>query len=495
MDHLDLTLEAGGGRTLELKALRPLADQVLARAAGASLITGNGVRILKDAAEHFPAWLDAIRSAERSVFFECYIIGNDSVGREFIQALADRARAGVRIRLIYDWLGTRARASLFEPLTRAGGEVCCFNPPRLDSPLGWLTRDHRKMLAVDGRVGFVTGLCAAARWLGDPARGLDAWRDTGIELRGPAVAELERAFAQVWEAAGGKAIPEAELTGADAIPAAGDVALRVVATVPSSGGLFRLDQLIAAAAQDRLWLTDAYFVAHTPYLNALCAAASDGVDVRLLVPGASDIPVVSRLSRAGYRGLLEAGVRVFEWNGSMLHAKTAVADSRWARVGSTNLNLASWLTNYELDVAVENEDFAERMAAMYDADLASATEIVLGRRSRVRASTAVGIAGRRRRALSGSAGRAAAGAMSVGAAVGAALTRRRVLGPAEANLLVVVALVLIAIAVVGVVWPWVLSIPIAAISAWVGVVMGLRAFRLRRARPAVAERGIRRSEP
>ena len=495
MEHLDLTLEAAGGRTREPKALSPLADQAFSRATGAPLIAGNGVRILKDAAEHFPAWLDAIRSAERSVFFECYIIGNDAVGREFMDALADRARAGVRIRLIYDWLGTRARASLFEPVVQAGGEVCCFNPPRLDSPLGWLTRDHRKMLAVDGRVGFVTGLCVSARWLGNPARGLDAWRDTGIELRGPAVAELERAFAQVWEAAGGKAIAEAELTKADAIPAAGDVAVRVVATIPSSGGLFRLDQLIAAAAQDRLWLTDAYFVAHTPYLNALCAAASDGVDVRLLVPGASDIPVVSGLSRAGYRGLLEAGVRVFEWNGSMLHAKTAIADSRWARVGSTNLNLASWLTNYELDVAVENGDFAERMAAMYDTDLASSTEIVLGRRSRVRAAAAAGVAGRRRRALSGSAGRAAAGAMSVGAAVGAALTRRRVLGPAEANLLLVVALVLIAVAVVGVMWPWVLSIPIAAISAWIGVVMGLRGIRLRRTRKTTTARGAWRSEP
>ncbi len=495
MDPLDLTRPAADGGTSELKALRQLADQAFARAAGAPLIAGNGVRILKDAAEHFPAWLDAIRAGERTVFFECYIIGNDSVGRELVHALADRARAGVRVRLIYDWLGTRARASLFEPLTRAGGEVCCFNPPRLDSPFGWLTRDHRKMLAVDGRVGFVTGLCAAERWLGDPARGLDAWRDTGIEIRGPAVADLERAFAQVWSAAGAKAIPETELTRADAIPAAGQVALRVVATMPSYGGLFRLDQLIAAAARERLWLTDAYFVALTPYVHALCAAASDGVDVRLLVPGASDIPVVSRLSRAGYRGMLEAGVRVFEWNGSMLHAKTAVADDRWARVGSTNLNLASWLTNYELDVAVDNEDFAGRMAAMYEADLARSTEIVLGGRRRVRASAAAGGAGRRRRALSGSAGRAAAGAMSVGAAVGAALTRRRVLGPAEANLLGVVAVMLIAVAVVGVLWPWVLSVPIAVIAAWLGVVMGLKALRLRRARPAIAERGARRNEP
>ncbi len=385
-------------------------------------------------------------------------------------------------------------ASLFEPLVQAGGEVCCFNPPRLDSPLGWLTRDHRKMLAVDGRVAFVTGLCAAERWLGDPARGLDPWRDTGVEIRGPAVAEVERAFTQVWVAAGAKPIPAAELARADAIPVAGDVGLRVIATLPSFGGLFRLDQLIAVAARERLWLTDAYFVAHTPYLNTLCAAASDGVDVRLLVPGASDLPVVSRLSRAGYRGLLEAGVRIFEWNGSMLHSKTAVADHLWARVGSTNLNLASWLTNYELDVAVEDRGFAEQMAAMYEADLARSTEIVLGRGARVRVSPA-GAAGQRRRAFSGSAGRAAAGAMGVGAAVSAALTRRRILGPAEANLLVAVAVVLIAVAAVAIVWPWAVAIPIAVISAWVGVVVGLRAFRLRRTRRTATARGTWGSEP
>ena len=155
--------------------------------------------------------------------------------------------------------------------------------------------------------------------------------------------------------------------------------------MPESGGLFRLDHLIAAAAGGRLWLTDAYFVGLTPYVQALCSAARDDVDVRLLVPGASDLPVVSQISRTGYRQLLENGVRVFEWNGSMLHAKSAVADDRWARVGSTNLNIASWLANYELDVAIEDERLVARMAEMYEQDLANATEIVLGRRYRVRA--------------------------------------------------------------------------------------------------------------
>jgi cardiolipin synthase A/B len=473
------SLAAGGASA---PGLQQLADQAVKRAAGAPLIQGNSVRVLKDAAENFPAWLDAIRAAERSVYFESYIIGNDAVGREFVDALADRARAGVRVRLLYDWLGTSVPRSFLTPLLEAGGEVRVFNPPRLDSPVGWLTRDHRKSIVVDGRVGFVSGLCASARWLADPARKLDAWRDTGVEIRGPAVAEVERAFANVWAACDGSPIREEELTPAEAIPIAGDVALRVIATVPNSGGLLRLDQLIAAAAHGRLWLTDAYFVGLTSYVQALCAAARDDVDVRLLVPGSSDLPVVSRISRAGYGPLLEGGVRVFEWNGSMLHAKSAVADERWARVGSTNLNLASWLTNYELDVAIEDERIAANMAAMYERDLENATEIVLGRRYRVRPAPEAGAERHGRRALSGSAGRAAAGAMGVGAAVGAALTNRRTLGPADAHLLSVIAAILIAIAVIAVVWPPALAFPIALISAWLGVVMLIRARGLWRKR-------------
>jgi cardiolipin synthase len=466
----------------DASTLRLLADQAFSRAAGAPLVAGNRVRILKDAAENFPAWLDAIRGAGRNIFFECYIFRADEVGREFVAALADRARSGVAVRVIYDWLGSQGARSLFRPLIEAGGEVRCFNPPRLGSPIGWLTRDHRKMIAVDGRVGFVTGLGVSARWLGDPSRRLDAWRDTGIEIRGPAVPHLERAFDEVWRAIG-PPLADAALTPLDDCAREGGVALRVIASMPSAGSVFRLDQLVAAGARERLWLTDAYFVGVTPYVHALCAAARDGVDVRLLVPGASDIPVVSRLSRVGYRSLLESGVRVFEWNGSMLHAKSAVADRRWARVGSTNLNFASFLTNYELDVAIEDEAVVDEMARMYEADLACATEIVLSRRSRrgpMRPTAASPRQKRPKRALSGSATRAAAGALTVGAAVGAALTNRRVLGPAEASLLVTVAAILLVVAVAAVAWPPLLAWPLAAIAAWVAVVMLLRARTLAR---------------
>jgi cardiolipin synthase len=456
---------------------RRLAEQALSRAAGAPLVAGNRVRLLRDARENYPAWLEAIRGARQHIYFESYIFADDAVGREFVAALAERAAAGVKVRVLYDWLGTWGSRRLWPILRHAGAEVRCFNPPRIDSPLGWLSRDHRKSIVVDGAIGFVAGLCVSARWLGDEAKGIEAWRDTGIEIRGPAVADVQEAFVRVWSATG-TPIPEDELAETPTPSPVGDTPVRVVATMPNLAGLFRLDQLIAALARKRLWLTDAYFVGLTPYVQALCAAARDGVDVRLLVPGASDIPVVSPLSRAGYRPLLEAGVRVFEWNGSMLHAKTAVADDRWARVGSTNLNIASMWANYELDVAVEDEHFAGAVASMYEHDLEHATEIVLAPQNRVRPTVRRRRRNKRWRPRSGSAGRAAAGALSIGSAVGAAMTDHRVLGPAEARVLVMAALFLLTLAGLGFVWPWLLAVPFGVLAGWLGITLLVRAVRL-----------------
>jgi cardiolipin synthase A/B len=175
-------------------------------------------------------------------------------------------------------------------------------------------------------------------------------------------------------------------------------------------------------------------------------------------------------------------VRVFEWNGTMLHAKTAVADGLWARVGSTNLNFASWIQNWELDVAIEDRAFAAQMAAMYEEDLRRATEIVLTRRNRVRKSEEGAPVEPVRHAASGSAGRAAAGAISVGNAMGAALTNRRLLGPAESGLLVKLAVFALATSVIGFLWPRTLAIPLAVIAAWLGLSMLGKAWALRRQR-------------
>lgn len=463
-----------------------LLDRAFTRAAGAPLVAANGVRLLKDAAENYPAWLEAIAGAQRKVYFENYFIVEDRTGRQFADALASRARAGVRVRLIYDWVGALGKTSrkFWRGLTDAGVEVRCFNRMRFTSPLDVLHRDHRKMLAVDGRVGFVTGLCVGDMWAGDSPRGKEPWRDTGIQISGPALCDCERAFSQVW-ATMGTPIPVEELAVREAIPDAGDVPLRIVANAPGTTGIFRLDQLIAAAARRTLWLTDAYFAGVPPYVQALRAAALDGVDVRLLVPGASDIPILRPLSQAGFRPLLEAGIRVFEWKGSMLHAKTAVADGRWARVGSSNLNIASWIGNYELDAVVENEAFAAQMERMYLADLEYSTEIVL--HARRRHARANGDRGLRRELIGmsgtgGSASRAAAGALRIGRTVGAALTDQRVLAPTEARVVAIVGVILMGVAVAAVLWPLVVAIPVAAILLWIAIVLLLRAYSLSKAR-------------
>jgi cardiolipin synthase len=148
---------------------------------------------LKDAGENYPAWLQAINAAKRHVSFESYLIRDDEIGGEFAGVLIAKAREGIQVRLVYDWFGAfRNASSRFWAAMRAGGvQVCCYDPPRLDSPFSWLSRDHRKMLAVDGEVAFITGLCVGSMWAGDPQKKIEPWRDTGVEVRGPAVADAE----------------------------------------------------------------------------------------------------------------------------------------------------------------------------------------------------------------------------------------------------------------------------------------------------------------
>ena len=458
-----------------------LSDQVFSRTAGAELISGNDVRILKDAKENYPAWLDAIHSAGRFVHFENYILHEDEVGARFSDAFIKKAREGVPVRIVYDWIGCIGRASrgFWRRLREGGVDVRSFNPPRLDQPLGWVVRDHRKCLVVDGQVAFVTGLCVGKMWEGTPERGREPWRDTSVVLRGPAVAEVAIAFADSW-AATGPPLPKAEIVGAETLKNAGNIDVRVVASTPGSASLYRLDPLVASLARRTLWLTDAYFAGTSVYVQALRAAAEDGVDVRLLVPGpGSDIPLMQRISRAGYRGLLEAGVRLFEWNGPMLHAKTAVADARWARVGSTNLNFSGWFGNRELDIVVENETFGRAMEEMFTTDLKNSTEIVFEPRHRLRPAGGVRVP--RPPRAGGSRTRAGAGALRIGHAIGSVLGARRVHQPAERWLMGQGGLLLLALALIGFFWPRVLAWPLSLLCLWFALALLARALRRRRA--------------
>jgi cardiolipin synthase len=457
-----------------------LADQAFSRIAGAPLVGGNAVGLLKDGKENYPAWLHAIQHAQHWIHFETYILHDDTIGKVFAEALCERARAGVKVRVLVDWLGSLLKSGpgFWRAFARAGVDARSFGYPTIDSPLGWVSRDHRKSLVVDGRVAFVSGLCVGDEWCDDPKSGREGQRDTGVIIEGPAVADVEAAFAEAWSTTGDR-IPDLELPAADAIAPCGDVSIRVVPTMPATAGVFKLDQLVASVARETLWITDAYFVGVSAYVRALIAAAEDGVDVRMLVPGTVDVLGVGAMSRSGFRALLEGGVRIFEWNGSMVHAKTAVADGKWARVGSSNLNITSWFGNWELDVAIEDDDFARRMMEMYEGDLGNATEVVL------RAHKPRSVERRRKPRLEDlrTRGRsttraAAAGAIRISRTLGAALTRRREVGPAEAINLFWSSLIFLSLGVLAFFVPKAISLPFSVITLWFAIAGLFQAWRL-----------------
>src|SRR5690606_24232471 len=227
-----------------------------------------------------------------------------------------------------------------------------------------------------GHYASVGGMCIGDEWHGDASRGIPPWRDTGVEVRGPVAATIDRAFARSWAAAGAP-LPPDEIPDPERISPAGDVAVRVVEGEPGRSRIYRLSQFVAVGVEQRLWITDPYFVAPPAMTEALAAAARDGVDVRIIVPAFNNWPIVGGFSRAGYRPLLEAGVRLFEWEGPMIHAKTSVADGIWSRVGSSNLNLASLLGNWELDVAILDRGVANEMEELFLQDMHSSVEVTL----------------------------------------------------------------------------------------------------------------------
>ena len=342
------------------------------RAAGGRPVPGNRVELLIDGPATYAAMLDLIARATRWIHFENYIIRSDAEGWRFAEALAARAREGVPVRVLYDAVGSMFTARKFWRFLRSAGvEVRVFHPLR---PLNIVTnfaRDHRKLVVADGAGAVVGGLCIGCEWTGDGDRALP-WRDTAVRVGGPAAAVLDQAFARTW-AVVGPPLPDAEQAGR--VMPEGDGEVRVIVGEPGRERALRVIELLAAGSMERLWITDAYMVAPPRLFQMLRDAARDGVDVRMLVPGSSDLPLIRNLSRIGYRDLLRSGVRIYEWDGPMLHAKTIVADGRWVRIGSSNLNPSSLIGNYELDVLVEDPALAEAMERQFRLDIGRSREV------------------------------------------------------------------------------------------------------------------------
>jgi cardiolipin synthase A/B len=367
--------------TLPTVAEHPF-SRALDRATGARPIPGNILRHVAISSDALDGMLEMIHRAERWVHFENYIIHDDDTGCRFATAWAERARAGVSVRVLYDAFGCRSTSSAFwRELKSYGVDVRPFRPIWTSGPIEAFIRDHRKLLVVDGEQAMTGGLCIGDEWAGDPQGGRACWRDTMVVVCGPAVAALESSFARMWTRAGAP-LPEHE--GAPPAPdECGPSAVRVVEGFPGQSRIYRAMQLLAAAVTERLWITDAYLVAPPPLYASLVDAARGGVDVRLMLPGASDIPFIRVFTRGGYRELLHAGARIFEYRGPMLHAKTFVADHEWARVGSSNLNVSSLLGNYELDLVTEQDELTATLATQFLHDMAQSREIVLMARRRL----------------------------------------------------------------------------------------------------------------
>ena len=343
------------------------------RAAGGRPVPGNEVRLLIDGPDAYGAMLDVIRRATRWIHFENYIIRSDAAGWRFGELLASRAREGIHVRVLYDGVGSLGTSRKYwRSLRQAGVEVRAFRPLQVLDLVPNFSRNHRKLVVADGARSVIGGLCIGCEWTGEEVDGGKPWRDTAVEISGPASAVLDQAFAVTWEVAGGR-LPDQDVAGR--VVPQGDAEVRVIGGEPGRERAYRVIELLAAGSINRLWITDAYLVAPPRLFQALRDAARDGVDVRLLVPGSSDLPLIRNLSRIGYRDLLRSGVRIYEWDGPMLHAKTIVADGRWVRVGSSNLNSSSLLGNWELDVLIEDSELADAMERQFRLDIARSREV------------------------------------------------------------------------------------------------------------------------
>jgi cardiolipin synthase A/B len=481
----------------------PTSRRALQRAVGSPVVEGNAIMLQFEGPAAFDSWIEAIAEARRFVHFENYILRDDPVGRRFRDALVERAQAGVQVRVLYDWMGCWATPRRYwRPVPDAGIEVRAFNRPSLRDPFGILQRDHRKLVSVDGHLAYLGGFCIGEEWAGTDES--PPWRDTGVEIRGPAAAAADRTFRHIW-AETGDPVPDELHVEPEQVAPAGDVPVWLIEGVPWRTRVYRVTQLLAASARSHIWITDPYFVAPRAVREALAEAARDGVDVRILVPAHNNWPWVGSLSRSGYRFLLEAGVRIFEWEGPMIHAKTAVVDGVWSRVGSSNLNSASLLGNWELDAGVHDVELASQVQGLFLADLASAVEIRLPG-----AAGARGDVGHREARAEAELpdepsfadrlrgwGRGAPGAQTLtladlvraGSSLGEAIAGSRVIGREDRTVLGTLTVVLLAGSILLALFPRALAWTLAVILGWMGGVLAIRGIAQRtRARREIRKR-------
>jgi cardiolipin synthase len=351
---------------------------------GAPLTVGNGTTILLDGPASYREMFAAIERARDHVHLESYIFNDVAIHKRLSDLLLRKAREGVQVRVIYDGVGSRETSKDFLRALEDGGVALCeFNPVNpLKARLLFINhRDHRKILVVDGRVAFTGGINFDSVYMsGSGGKSMpsldDGWRDTHLKLEGPAVPELQRLFLSTWEKQGCRALDARNPY--PPTPARGEMVVSVIGSSPSDDKMSPMYLTLLAAlvyAEKSIHLSAAYFVPDPNTILALKAAAARGVDVKVLLPGFTDSWLAFHAGRSFYDELLAGGVRLYEYQGGVFHAKTAVIDGVWSTIGSSNIDWRSFFYNDEVNAVVVGASFGAEMERIFQQDLADATEV------------------------------------------------------------------------------------------------------------------------
>src|SRR5512133_134223 len=349
------------------------------------LTKGNKVTLLADGPDAYAAMFKAIQNAKDHINLESYIIEDDETGRKFAELLLQKQAQGVQVNIIYDSLGSmNTPAAYFQRLEAGGIQVAGFNPlsPTIDTEnWGMIHRDHRKMLIVDGKLAIIGGINISEVYSSTPRKrkhtpkGPIHWRDTDIQIEGPAVAELQKLFFDTWtKQKGSKPATRNYFPGQSE---AGKALVRVVGSTPGATNRIRCIMYVSAIsfAEHSIHMTNSYFIPDDQTVKALTDAAWRGVDVKILLPGLTDSQLALHAQRVHDFDLLKSGVKIYEHSTSLLHAKTAVIDGVWSTVGSTNLDYLSLLNNDEVNAIILSKEFAAEMEKMFAKDLANSRQI------------------------------------------------------------------------------------------------------------------------
>ena len=360
---------------------------------GSPLTSGNQVKLLFDGPQTMSAMMEAIKKARRHIHLETYIFDQDALGLEFAYLLIAKQQAGVPVSIIYDSVGTIGTPqSFFDRMKDAGIQMMEFNPVNPVKAVGsWSPnqRDHRKILIVDGETAFTGGVNISASYSNSSlfrSKNKDktavGWRDTHIEISGPAVAAMQRVFLDTWSSSSnpGSSINRQATDNSyfPKLPDQGNKIVRVLASEPQgSQAIYKAYMLAIQEAQTSIHITSAYFVPDAQILQALIAAAQRGVDVKIIMPSVTDSGLVFHAGQSFYKEMLEGGIKIFELQLAVLHAKTAVIDQVWSTVGSTNIDTRSFLHNKEINVVVIDTEFAKSMENAFNEDLHLSKEVIL----------------------------------------------------------------------------------------------------------------------